>query len=194
MRRIVIAVAGVLSLNSAGVLAQTTNPSVVIEATRAPVKSGPHFKIDCVADPSRGDPLITANSATIWSPRAFHTTDSKFRLKFYAADIEFEGDLAPVRIDKAALFESQGQENAARFPDLGARAADDDFPTTFERAGQLYEVQAMSSLPRKMDGQYSFSIKFNKAFSILIEALPADGSRRLAWAGTCKFNKAETAS
>ena len=189
-----IALAIVISLLSTGLAAQASMPVASAQTVRPLVKDGPHFKIDCAATPSKRELVIAARTATIWTPLGFHTTNSKFKLKFYKADIEFSGDPAPLPIGKARFSPQDMQLNALRFPKMAARVVDDDFPTVLEREGQLFEVKATSPLPRKMDGDQAFSINFKKSFSVLVESLPSNGSRKFAWAGTCKFNKPQADS
>ena len=190
MRKSVAALSAATLLIGTGLSAQSASSASA--SARTPVKDGPHFEIDCSAVPSHAQPLIAAKSAIIWSPLHFHTTDSKSQLKFYQADIQFEGDPASLYIDKTALPGGFTPKEEGRFANLRARVADDDFPTVFMRDGQTFEVRSTSPLPRKTTGPHSFSINFEKAFSILIESVPPDGSARsLGWAGKCTFNKSQ---
>ena len=126
---------------------------------------------------------------------SFSATNDETRLKFYDADILFEGDSALLRIGKATLTGGEAEAGHSRFGDLELRTADDDFPTTFVRDGQLYEIQATSTLPRKRTGRGSFAINFKRPFSLVIDTVPSDGSaRNRAWAGACTIKDPKTES
>jgi hypothetical protein len=190
MRRAAIFFAAGASLMAVVAEAQSGPVAVMRPApARGLLKDGPSFEIACTADTGGTVAAFAEPTATIWIPMSFNTTNARTRLKFYDADIQFVGDATPLRIGKAVVTGAENETGQSRFGDLRVRAADDDFPTTFTRGGQLYEIQATSSLPRRRTGQHSFAINFKKSFSLLIESAPSDGSARaLAWAGSCTFS------
>ncbi len=158
-------------------------------AAAQPVPDGPRFQIDCEAVDSGQDALISEDMATIWLPYRFNHTNSDFRLKFYIAEIAFAGDEVLTPIARGSFFDTDLDPEWTRFPDLQARADNDDVPTTFKRGDAEYEIQAVTPIPRKDVSGNNFKINTGVPFMLRIDRIPELGEteRVLAWTANCHF-------
>ena len=158
-------------------------------AAAQPVPDGPRFQIECEAVDSGQDALIPEDTATIWLPYRFNHTISDLRLKFYIAEIAFAGDEVLTPIARGSFYDTDLDPELTRFPNLEARADDDDLPTTFKRGDAEYEIQAVTPLPRKEVSGNNFKIDAGAPFMLRIDRIPELGEteRVLAWTANCHF-------